>query len=74
MYMWTTVKHCRILSRLEAGVYDAGGLEEKAGGLRRGLGAEEDCHGQKSEDRGQDVERSAGALVHFFGSTRTHRN
>ena len=52
-------------NRLEVGAGNTLGLGKQAGGLGRGLGAQEDGHGQKNHDRGQNPERSAGASVHW---------
>jgi hypothetical protein len=49
---------------LEVDVDDAVGFGQQACGFRRGLGAQEDSHGQQEQDRGHYPERSAGASVH----------
>ena len=49
---------------LEVDVDNAVGLGQEARGLGRGLGAQEDGHGQQNQDRGHYPERSARASVH----------
>ena len=50
--------------RPEVDVNNAVGLGQQARSLRRGLGAQEDGHGQKKQDRGHYPKRSARASVH----------
>src|SRR5208283_1867928 len=62
--MRTRAERCGALNRLEAAIEDAVGLGQQAGGLGRGLEAQEEVRGQEKPERSHDEKRSAGAPAH----------